>query len=261
MQTWTQIAQSSFWGHIAAAKRLLLMLDYDGTLAPFVEDRFAAVPYPGVRELLTRLAASPACRLVMVTGRPIQELIPLLALPHPVEVWGEHGTERLTVDGAHTSLTPPTEALLGLEQGEVIARNFVSVDRLERKSHSVAVHVRGMDSLEASQLICDIDDAWEALAEKNNLEIASFNGGYELRIPGFTKAFAVETLLKELPEDYPSAYLGDDDTDEDAFTALGSKGLSVLVSKDSRPSAAQWQLAPPNEVLAFLERVTSCLGC
>ncbi len=76
----------------------LLLLDYDGTLAPFRVDRFTARPWAGVRELLQKIQRQGRTRISMITGRPAVEIGPLLGLELAVEVWGLHGTERLYPD-------------------------------------------------------------------------------------------------------------------------------------------------------------------
>ena len=59
-----------------------LLLDYDGTLAPFCLNRQQAFPYPGMTELLQEITACGRTRVVIVTGRNAHEVIPLLAI-HP----------------------------------------------------------------------------------------------------------------------------------------------------------------------------------
>ena len=87
----------------------------------------------------------------------------------------------------------------------------------------------------------------------------AFDGGIELRVPGRSKATAVEQLLAESGADPVSAYLGDDRTDEDAFQAIASHGLGVLVRPDLRPTAAAWWLRPPEELLDFLDQwIAAC---
>src|SRR5215470_6364459 len=81
----------------------LLMLDYDGTLAPFHEDRMQALPWPGITERLDRLTTMPSVHLALVTGRSARELASLLPLRHAVEIWGSHGREHLTSNGVYTS--------------------------------------------------------------------------------------------------------------------------------------------------------------
>ena len=59
----------SFFRKVAEAPSRVLLLDYDGTLAPFREERDEAVPYPGVREAVRNQIVSGRSRLVVVSGR------------------------------------------------------------------------------------------------------------------------------------------------------------------------------------------------
>ena len=85
----------AFFRGFAGSTAPLLLLDYDGTLAPFRVDRFKAKPWAGVSELLNRIQGQTKTQMVFITGRPAAEILPLLGLDAPVEVWGLHGTERL----------------------------------------------------------------------------------------------------------------------------------------------------------------------
>jgi trehalose-phosphatase len=74
---------------------------------------------------------------------------------------------------------------------------------------------------------------------------------------GRNKGGAVEAILAEAETNCPVAFLGDDLSDEAAFRAVnhvGSRGLSVLVRREQRESAAQIWLRPPAELKAFLAR-------
>src|ERR1700760_937615 len=86
----------------------VLMVDYDGTLAPFTANRFEAIPYPGVHARLETLLHIRTVRLILVTGRPAQELHHMLKLSSPVEIWGSHGREHRLPDGSYTlkEMTP-----------------------------------------------------------------------------------------------------------------------------------------------------------
>jgi len=88
-----------FFRGFAHGANPLLLLDYDGTLAPFRVDRFTARPWAGVRELLQRIQQRGKTRMVVITGRPAAEIAPMLGLDPPLEVWGLHGAERLYPDG------------------------------------------------------------------------------------------------------------------------------------------------------------------
>ena len=89
----------------------------------------------------------------------------------------------------------------------------------------------------------------------------TFDGGIEFRAQGTTKGSAVRTILSEVGEHTPVAYLGDDSTDEDAFRALGDRGLGVLVRREPRATAADLRISPPEELLDFLKRWMAASGC
>ena len=89
----------TFFASFGGKNTPLLLLDYDGTLAPFRVDRFQARPWAGVRELLTRIQQQGRTRMAIISGRPAHEIGPLLGIDPPLEVWGLHGAERLFPNG------------------------------------------------------------------------------------------------------------------------------------------------------------------
>jgi trehalose-6-phosphatase len=95
----TQEKLKGFFRRFSGAAASLLLLDYDGTLAPFRVDRFKAQPWAGVRELLNQIQNQKKTKMVVISGRPASEIVPLLGLDTPPEVWGLHGAERLYPDG------------------------------------------------------------------------------------------------------------------------------------------------------------------
>ena len=237
----------------------VLLLDYDGTLAPFRPERDQAVPYPGVREILTALIAGGTTRVAIVSGRAIDHLIPLLDLEVLPEIWGDHGWEHRDPHGRYHRLPLNEAAARGLEQAteQVAALRKGAGDfgaRFERKPAGVALHWRGLPEHESEGLAQAVDEAWGDLeaTQARNLVLKQFDGGLELRAPGRSKGDVVETILGELASPHVAAYLGDDLTDEDAFRALRGRGLGILVREDWRLTAAEAHLRPPGELLAFL---------
>jgi trehalose 6-phosphate phosphatase len=247
----------AFLGELECSGERLLMLDYDGTLSPYQSERDEAVPYPGIREILTDALASADCRTVIISGRSISDLLPLLGIKRGIEIWGCHGWERLGQDGNYTGpvLADGVRELLGKAASLATAEGFG--DNLETKSACVAIHWRGLDE-ETKALIRDtVGVGWLGLAEGTDLELHPFNGGLELRPAGMDKGVVVERLLSE--SGGAAAYLGDDLTDEDAFRAISGKGLGVLVSPALRKTAADIWLVPPAELIWFLTRwIESC---
>jgi trehalose-phosphatase len=64
-----------FFARLKKAEKRALLLDYDGTLAPFRPKREDAVPYPGLRKKLNEFLEMDHTRVVIISGRPIEELI------------------------------------------------------------------------------------------------------------------------------------------------------------------------------------------
>lgn len=238
--------------HTAPARALLL--DYDGTLAPFREERDRAVPYPGVRGELTRILRARHTRLVIVSGRWTRDLLPLLDLEEVPEIWGSHGWERLRPDGTLEIGEMDAAALGGLDAAHEWAVTEGVEFRAETKPGCLALHLRGLEPAAGEELRGLALARFRPLARRTGLELHAFDGGIELRAPGRSKADAVRTVINELPRGAAMAYLGDDRTDEDAFRSLSGGGLSVLVRSELRPTAADLWLRPPEELLDFLRR-------
>lgn len=84
------------------------------------------------------------------------------------------------------------------------------------------------------------------------MALRPFNAGLELLLPGRSKGDVVRELLGEEAAQPALAYLGDDDTDEDAFRVLRGRGLGVLVAAKARSTAAEATIHP-RQVAAFLD--------
>jgi trehalose 6-phosphate phosphatase len=252
MSSRNQIDQ--FLQDVGHSKQSVLLIDYDGTLAPFSVDRQKAVPYPGVGSTLQEIVDSGRTRLVIVTGRRADEVNPLLGLHPEPEVWGSHGLQRLRQDGTSEMPELDPKALQALADAERWL-SYQGLDHMaEPKPGSLAVHWRALDENAATELRSRILLGWVPLAERSSLTVLEFDGGVELRIPDWDKGSAVRTILQEVGRDTPVAYLGDDMSDESAFRALQGRGLTVLVRRERRRTAAQEWLKPPEELLDFLAR-------
>lgn len=249
-----------FFQELVRADTKLMFLDYDGTLAPFTPDRDKAFPYPGVRPLLDRLIELPRTKVILISGRHIDGLMPLLGLKNHPEIWGSHGLERLLSDGTYRTLPLPDELLQTIEDAHICAANMNLAERIERKPAGLALHTRGLGNNEARDIISKVMHEWQPLADQAGLSIHPFDGGMELRVPGIHKGHAVKTVLAEAPGRTLAAYLGDDLTDEDAFIAIKGKGAAVLVKPEFRETEADLWIKPPEELLQFLKRWLELCG-
>jgi trehalose 6-phosphate phosphatase len=243
---------SDFLLNLSKAPASVLMLDYDGTLAPFQIDRHKAYPYPGVLPLLEQIQQSGKTRMIVITGRPVEEVQTLLRPFHGVEIWGAHGLEHQLADGTLRQVPIAPESVSILEQArDWLAANGMA-DRTEVKPGGVAVHWRGLAEKAIAEVRTLALIGWNPLARHPGLKLLSFEGGLELRISRPDKGDAVAAILEELHPDIPVAFLGDDLTDEDAFHKLARRGLSILVRSEYRQTEARVWLKPPQELISFL---------
>lgn len=242
---------TSFFDRLRHASVRLLLLDYDGTLAPFTLDRMQAFPYGEIPEIISRIMAANT-RVVLISGRSARELLFLSGIHPQPEIWGSHGAERLFADGSYEVDAPDAEHRLALQTARRAFINAGLTDRIEAKPGSIAVHWRGLSSAQQHATETEVRRICEPLVRQHRLELLRFDGGLELRVPGKNKGDAVETILSESGQDVAAAYLGDDQTDENAFRAIKRRGLAVLVRPEPRPTSADVWLRPPEELVRFL---------
>jgi trehalose 6-phosphate phosphatase len=259
-RTVNPIELEPFMNAVAQSPVSALLLDYDGTLAPFCLHRDQAFPYPGVRALLQAIVASGRTRVVVITGRNAQEVIPLLSVQPSPEVWGCHGLERLRPDGTCERPRVKESVLRALADADRWLSQRGLHNRAEFKTGAVAIHWRGLDEPTAAETHEHVLQGWLPIAQRTPMELLEFDGGIEMRMPGRDKGDAVRTILEEIGAEVPVAYLGDDITDERAFLALGTRGLSLLVRPEWRETAAALWITPPNDVLDFLTRWLHACG-
>ncbi len=131
-------------GQLTKAETSVLLLDYDGTLAPFQLDRLRAYPYPGVVQLLNSIIKNGRSKVVIVSGRPVAELRPLLLPLQNIELWGSHGLEHQSADGTSRLISVVPEISASLQEAEAWLSATGLDHRAEIKPGGVAVHWRGM---------------------------------------------------------------------------------------------------------------------
>jgi len=252
----------SFFRTFANGASPLLLLDYDGTLAPFRKDRTKARPWSGVRAILTAIQEQRSTRIVVITGRPAEEIAPLLALPEPLEVWGLHGAEHLYPDGRKELQHFPDTTRKNLDKLRQQLHQDSFGGLFEDKPNAAVMHWRGASPENAQQIREKTMALFAPLAGKDGLALLQFESGVELRA-GRDKGGAVTQILEQSAPETPVAFLGDDYTDESAFQAVNThakNGLSLLIREESRPTKAQLWLQPPAQLKAFLKGWQSAIA-
>lgn len=242
----------AFWSRLCDAPHRLLALDYDGTLAPFHVDPGKAIPFPGIQDVLRDLAALPHDTVAIISGRPVKEVFLLLG-ELPVTYIGSHGFEWLNPRGELSVKQPSGVQKAGLESASDLARALGYASALEYKIASVALHTRPMhaDAAVHAETVCF--ERWSEVASEHDLECRRFNGGVEIRSLGRHKGDALLELIGGVPSGAFVVYVGDDDTDEDAFRAVKAHGVGIKVGPAPNGTAAELFLADCPAVRSFLQ--------
>jgi trehalose 6-phosphate phosphatase len=260
----TKAAEATYGGffqRLKAASKRVLVLDYDGTIAPFHKERHRATPYPEVPDLLCSIMQSCRTRLIVVSGRTAREVPPLLGVHPAPEIWGTYGIEKIHSDGRYEEAPISDAALQILAQAEAELDQEGLSEQIEFKLAGVALHWRGLSAAEVLRIRTKAFRILEPLAKQPDVVLSDFEGGVEIRLLAANKGDTLRDLLSELDSNVPVAYLGDDITDEDAFRVLNGRGLTVRVAPKRRCTAAQIWVKPPDEVVRFLTHwIVACGG-
>lgn len=222
-----------------AASNVLVAFDFDGTLAPIAATPGAARMRAGTRRLLARAALSYPC--VVISGRPLEDLSRLLRRIPVWHVVGDHGFEGVTVKppGAHVRDWVATlRERLPSRPGLII----------EQKKNSVTVHYRQ---------VRDKRPVLDAIAEAvRHLHDARVIGGAEainlLPHGGPDKGSALQQARRVFACD-TAIYVGDDDTDEDAFRSADADRLLAIRVGTKSPSTARYRLRTQRDVDVLLK--------
>jgi trehalose-phosphatase len=207
-----------------------------------------------VSALLRAITNTGRTRVVLVTGRRADEVVPLLGIfPHP-EIWGAQGLQRLRPDGSYDMPRMEQHILYALDEADQWLNQLQLGHLAEFKPGSLAVHWRGLQDSVVGGIRGRVMLGWLPIALRAHMVLQEFDGGVEIRMPNANKGDAVRTILKEIHSATPVAYLGDDQTDEDAFRALQDRGLRVLVRPEWRETAADVWLRPPEKLTEFLTK-------
>ena len=242
---------------ILKGQRPAIFLDYDGSLTPIVAKPEDARLGNAAREAVRRLAASTP--VAVVSGRGRADVEALVGLPG-ITYAGSHGfdvrlfdgqlVEPMAVEGAETAITAAVEGLrqeLGHIPGVII----------EDKRFALAVHYRLVDPGKVPAIDASVERMAIHFKELRRIQNKMV---FELRPAApWDKGKAVLWLLDEqlkLDRDqYMPLYVGDDETDRDAFRALKGRGLSFYVGPATEAGDADFVLQNTDAVVDFVEAI------
>lgn len=239
----------------AECRRWALFLDLDGTLLDIAEAPDAVRIDQALRQRLTDLALALGGALAIVSGRPVNDVDHLLALPN-LAVVGLHGLEHRDTAGHLRRLPAPP----GLEPLGARLRHFA--ERwpgvlIEDKGATLALHYRRTPAaaVPAREFVHDL------VAGRTDLVVLEGKMVFEIKPGHADKGAAIASLMAAPPfAGRIPVFVGDDTTDEDGFAMVNRLGgISIRVG-DRSPSHAPWKLENVEAVHVWLDRLVATLA-
>lgn len=249
---------------LAQAPHVLLLLDFDGTLAPIVDRPADARLLPESAAALRRLSSLRSCTLGFLSGRPLADLRRLVSLPAcyyagncGIEWEGPgFGPLRGALSAAAREQLRDTRELLARQIGSFPGA-FV-----EDKGFSIAIHYR----LVSPRLIAQLENCLASFVATLAAGLRASPGkmALDIRPAGAPdKGSAVRAISRRVERTLDAApltlFFGDDECDEAAFESVGPFGWPVFVGRPEAASHAACYVEGPREVADFLGRVGGCL--
>ena len=238
---------------IRSQKHLLFLLDYDGTLTPIAPTPRQARLSPQTKLVLRRLSRKPNISLAVISGRALTDLKGMVGLRN-LAYAGNHGLElwhkkRQTVKiprALKKALSDVTRIL------RKVRREFDGVV-MEDKGLSLSFHYRLVKAKGLTPLKIKFWNHVMPLVRSGTIRVVKGKRVFEVRpnVP-WAKGHAALWFMKRLASaSCLLIYIGDDQTDEDAFRVL-KRGITIRVGQHHR-SEAKYYVRRVREVIRFLE--------
>lgn len=236
-----------------------LCLDYDGTLTPIVADPAAAHLSPTLRQVLAALACHPRYRVAIVSGRALADVQARVA-GLGLYLAGNHGLEIAGpgIAYCHPQAVQLRPQLATLAQALQHGLQGVPGAWVEDKGFTLTVHMRHVPAADVPTVQHRVRRLVQGSPEAWRLTLRTGKAVVEVRpAVSWDKGAAVRWLLEQWQRDRPAqrgypVYMGDDETDEDVFRALGATGVGIVVDGERQHSAARYAVESPAQVVQFL---------
>lgn len=238
----------------AEAGRLLVVSDFDGTLAGFAADPYAVSAHPDSLQALRDLAALAGTTVAVLSGRHVAGLQRVCPLRAPVLMVGSHGAEDR--DGHTVALTSAQQNFLDAIGGQLeqLAAQHPGT-YVENKPFQRVFHVAYLAE-------DDPTAAAEVLAQAREMDAHGFpvtpgKNLVEFSALTITKGTWLQQQKQCLQAD-AVVFIGDDVTDENAFAVLGPGDVGIKVGEGE--TCASHRVADIDEVAKILQDLAARRG-
>lgn len=247
-----------------AARHLLLLSDFDGTLSSISPTPDRVIVTEDVAAALKAVSALPSVTLGVISGRRLDDVSRLIGMAAPF-VAGLHGLEIAGPgDGfRHPALDRAAKAVAELKQEAARQLAWCPGVLLEDKTYALTCHVRLVPPDSAPVALEQFAALASPLIDAGLLRPLSGRKILEL-LPaadwhkGHAAVWIRERVEARTGQRPAVVYIGDDRTDEDAFATLGEDAIRIGVGRRPQAPLIDWRLADPPAVgrwLAALARL------
>ena len=234
--------------------RLILFLDFDGTLTPIVPHPRQAKLSRSVRETLRKLARRVP--VVIISGRAPIDLRRRVRLREVCYV-GHHGLSCLEAGGEVTWLTTPPHRTLVRRWLKAIQTAAEGIEGaiVEDKGMTVALHDRLVNPKQRSRLRRRASRVLAPWIAQGSVSLLRGRRVLEARSPrAGNKGTAVSMLLRRPWARYRvPVYFGDDRTDFDAFSVVHGRGLAIRIGGRRGAAGEDAWMSHPKTLHALLD--------
>jgi trehalose-phosphatase len=256
--TWQEFSK-----RLKAARHVLLLCDYDGTLTPIIENPEIADLSENTSQLLQALAHKSHFTVSVISGRALADLRQRVSIDGIIYA-GNHGLE---IEGPGIGLVNPlAEEMRPVFHliNQVLNKAMAPIKgvRIEDKGLTVSVHYRMVEESKSEEVRNIFERVIATARSLGKVRITSGKKVYEVRpAVDWDKGEAIALLIDrygrtKTKKDLLPIFLGDDQTDEDGFKVIEKhSGISIFVGDKPVHSAARYYLKSPAEVEQFLERL------
>lgn len=243
---------------LAHTDRLAVALDFDGVLAPLVDDPTRSVPLEASIAEVVALSTCPRTRVAVVSGRNLAGLHAVYEPPAGTLLYGSHGAETTQVPTNGNSWNTQSFELTQ-EETDTLTNLDIAAQKLEEDLHGTGFWVerkplgRGFHTRKVARThLPDITKRLdELIAQFPGVRVVRGHDIVELTVRKVTKGDAA-LKLQATTNATGILYVGDDVTDEDAFRALADVPGAVTIKVGEGDTAAKFRVATPQDVTHVL---------
>lgn len=236
--------------------KLLVLLDYDGTLVPITKTPEDALLPESAKDLIMKINKIKKIKLGVISGRSLKDIKKKVGINDLIYA-GNHGLEWQIFNntGKLISIQNPRKKLTEIKNNLQIVLNKFKGVLLEDKKYSLAIHYRLVDDKLQASFRRYLRYIILPYIKSDEFLITSGKKVYELKPnPGWNKGEFVEFLTKTYytKKKYTLIYMGDDKTDEDVFIKFKN---AVTIKVGIRETNANYYLKNQQEVIGFLRQI------